>query len=139
MKQLAKIIVVILVCMLPLGCCTEDHTNIQKNTSEVILNLRTNGYHEYQSKLNDVVLAELNSWEGNLIDTEVIEKISELAAMVKLEKSSDEIYVIEWDDTENENLKNTITLEWNPEIGVVIRIFTLSEKIIEVLPAQSYS
>lgn len=139
MHDFSKIWFSLLVLLVLGSCCPEDSHTFRDTQQQTIENLRKSGYHEYHSKLNDVVLAELNSWESDVISTATIEKVSELAEIIKREKNPNGTYVIEWEHAKSQSDKNTITLEWNPKAGVVIRIFTLSEKIKNKLPLQSYS
>lgn len=136
MKQLLKSIVVLLFLV---GCSPDEEYSFQESQSEIVQKFRKEGYYEYNSRLNDILLAELNSLETGILCSPTIETIAVLSEKVKKEKHAMGCYVIEWKSSKSDPLdNNAITLEWNSKHGVIIRMFTKSPLIKQHLPLNSY-
>lgn len=121
------------------GCSPEEEYSYEEPQSEIVEKFRTEGYHEYHSKLNDILFAELNSLENDLLPTSTLETIAILADKLKEEKNTAGCYVIEWESQQSDPQdKNAIILEWNPKQGPIIRMFTKSSLVKQRLPSNSY-
>lgn len=122
-----------------MSCSPDEDYSYEKQQSVIVEKFRTDGYHEYHSKLNDILFAELNSLENDLLPTSTLETIAVLADKVKEEKNTAGCYVIEWGSQQSDPQdKNAIILEWNTKQGVIIRMFTKSSLVKQRLPLNSY-
>ncbi|RIA08888.1 hypothetical protein OE09_0713 [Flavobacteriaceae bacterium MAR_2010_72] len=107
--------------------------------SEAIQTYRQQAYYEYSSRFNDSIWKVLQSFDNNLLNDAAFETIKNLNYKVIQEKHSTGCYIIPW--RHNKNIlqyNDIIMLEWNPNFGVIFRVFTKSEHIKELLPFQSY-
>lgn len=121
------------------GCSPDEDYSFQESQSEIVQKFRKEGYHEYNSRLNDILLADLNSLENGIICSSTIETIAVLSEKIKKEKHTVGCYVIEWNSSKSDpEDNNAITLEWNSKYGVIIRMFTKSSLIKQHLPLNSY-
>jgi len=121
------------------GCSPDEDYSFQESQSEIVQKFRKEGYHEYNSRLNDILLAELNSLENGILCSSTLETIANLSEKVKKEKRPMGCYVIEWESPKSDPQdNNAITLEWNSKHGVIIRMFTKSSLIKQHLPLNSY-
>lgn len=121
------------------GCSPEEEYSFQEKQSEIVQKFRKEGYYEYNSRLNDVLFAELNSLEQDVISSSMLETIAYISEKLKKEKHSMGCYLIEWDNLKTDaDEHNAITLEWHQKHGVIIRMFTKSAKLKQLLPQNSY-
>ncbi|WP_026705530.1 hypothetical protein [Flavobacterium soli] len=122
-----------------ISCSPEEEYSYEARQSEIVEKFRTAGYHEYHSKLNDLLFAELNSLENDLLPTSTLETIAILADKLKEEKNTAGCYVIEWESQQSDpHDRNAIILEWNPKEEVIIRMFMKSSLVRHRLPSNSY-
>ena len=136
MKFLLKSIIIL---FLLISCSPEEDYSFEESQSKIAKKFRKEGYYEYNSRLNDILIAELNSLETGILCSETIETISNLSEKVKKEKNAIGCYVIEWESSKSDpQHNNAITLEWNSKHGVIIRMFTKSSLIKQHLPLNSY-
>lgn len=136
MKSFFKIIIILFFLV---GCSSDEEYSFEQSQSEIVKKFRKEGFYEYNSRLNDVLLAELNGIDNEILSPSMLETIETLSKRIKKEKKVMGCYVIEWEnckDLPEEN--NTILLEWNAKHGVIIRMFTKSAVIKEQLPLNSY-
>lgn len=121
------------------SCSPDEDYSFEESQSRIVQKFRKEGYYEYNSRLNDILLAELNSMENGILCSETIETIDDLSEKVKKEKKATGCYVIEWESSKSDPQdNNAITLEWNSKHGVIIRMFTKSSLIKQHLPLNSY-
>lgn len=121
------------------ACSPEEDYLFQDNQSEIVQSFRKEGYFEYSSRLNDILFAELNSIDNEIISPSMLETIELISKKVKEEKNTSGCYVIDWKSVKNDATdNNAITLEWNQKQGVIIRLFTKSQNIKQQLPSNSY-
>jgi|GEM_PF-4529094 len=121
------------------GCSPDEEYSFQESQSEIVQKFRKEGYYEYNSRLNDILLAELNSLENGILCSSTLETIADLSEKVRKEKHTIGCYVIEWESAKSDPQdNNAITLEWNNRHGVIIRMFTKSSLIKQHLPLNSY-
>lgn len=121
------------------GCSPDEEYSFQESQSEIVQKFRNEGYYEYNSKLNDILLADLNSLENGILCPSTLETIAELSERIKKEKHAIGCYVVEWKSSKSDPQdNNAITLEWNSKHGVIIRMFTKSSLIKQHLPLNSY-
>jgi len=136
MKFLLKSVIIL---FLLVSCSPEEDYSFQESQSKIVQKYRKEGYYEYNSRLNDILLAELNSLENGILCSETLETIGNLSEKVKTEKNATGCYVIEWESSKSDPQdNNAITLEWNSKHGVIIRMFTKSSLIKQHLPLNSY-
>ncbi|MDR6969502.1 hypothetical protein J2X31_003535 [Flavobacterium arsenatis] len=136
MKLLLKSLIIL---FLLASCSPDEDYSFEESQSKIVKKFRTEGYYEYNSRLNDILLAELNSLETGILCSETLETISDLSEKVKKEKNTTGCYLIGWESSKSDPLdKNAITLEWNSKHGVIIRMFTKSSLIQQRLPLNSY-
>jgi len=136
MKLLFKLVIILFFVV---SCSADEEYSFQESQSEIIQKFRKEGYYEYNSRLNDILLAELNSLENGFLCASTLETITDLSEKVKKEKHAVGCYVIQWESTKSDPQdNNAITLEWNSRHGVIIRMFTKSSLIKQHLPLNSY-
>lgn len=125
--------------VLLVSCSPDEDYSFEESQSEIVQNYRQKGYFEYNSRLNDILLAELNSLENGILCSETLETISDVSDRVKKEKNTKGCYVIQWEGSKQDpEDQNAIVLEWNSKHGVIIRMFTKSSLIKQHLPLNSY-
>lgn len=136
MKLLFKLVIFLFFLV---SCSPEEEYSFQESQSEIVQKFRKEGYYEYNSRLNDILLAELNSLENGILCSSTLETITNLSEKVKKEKHAVGCYVVQWESTKSDPQdNNAITLEWNSKHGVIIRMFTKSSLIKQHLPLNSY-
>ena len=136
MKHLVKSIILLFFLV---GCSVDEDYSFEESQSEIVQKFRKEGYYEYNSRLNDILLADLNSLENGILCSSTLETITELSEKVRKEKHVKGCYRIEWKSSKSDpEDNNAITLEWNSKHGVIIRMFTKSSLIKQHLPLNSY-
>lgn len=121
------------------GCNPDEEYSFEQSQSEIVQKFRKEGFYEYNSRLNDVLMAELNGIDNDILSTSMLETIETLSQKIKREKKTMGCYVIEWENCKNTTKENNaITLEWNSTHGVIIRMFTKSSAVKQQLPHSSY-
>ena len=129
----------LILLLLLVSCSTDEDYSFQESQSEIVQKFRKEGYYEYNSRLNDILLADLNSLENGILCSSTIETIADLSEKVKKEKHTKGCYVIDWNSIKSDPQdNNAIILEWNSKHGVIIRMFTKSTVIKQHLPLNSY-
>ena len=69
----------------------------------------------------------------------MINTVKTLSAKINKERNIMGCYIIPWKSDFNKPISNDIIMmEWNSNTGVIIRMFTKSSQIIEILPSQSF-
>ncbi|WP_291084485.1 hypothetical protein [Flavobacterium sp. BFFFF1] len=121
------------------SCSYGTNYTYSEKQSEIVSNYKMKGYFEYNSRLNDVMVSELNNYDSQMMPEDTRNAILEAAEKLEKERPTAGCYVIEWDPQVSKNAKdNAITVEWNSEAGVIIRMFTNSVQVAKRLPTQSY-
>jgi len=121
--------------------CADKETNymFMKSQSATIMSYQQQGYYEYNSRLNHSMWEELQSFETDLLSQTTYETIKSLDLKIKSKKLDMGCYIIPWRHKDKSlNQDDIIMLEWNPNAGVIIRVFTKSELVKELLPLQSF-
>lgn len=107
--------------------------------SEAIMGYRQQGYFEYASRLNDSMWQVLENFDKTILNEKTLYIIKDLNLKIKSEKHALGCYVIPWKHHERISDQNdVIMLEWNASLGVIIRVFTKSERIKRTLPSHSF-
>lgn len=130
-----SLLVAMIISMVFTGCTPDEDYSFQGSKS-VVENFRKEGYYEYSSRLNDILFAELNSMENDILSASMLETIETLSEKIKNDRHPAGCYVIEWESEKAHN--DVITLEWNDKHGVIIRMFTKSLLVKRRLPLNSY-
>ncbi|WP_308992443.1 hypothetical protein QLS71_000385 [Mariniflexile litorale] len=128
-----------LIAIILLESC-EAHSGyyFEKSQSKVIDSLRHLGHYEYNSRLNDSLCMVLNNPNNKLMTPTTYTTIVSITNKLSKTKSSG-CYVIDWQTLETkQNFTNVILLEWNPNGGIIIRMFTRNKYLKEKLPKQSF-
>lgn len=136
MKPLLKSVTILFFLI---GCSPDEEYSFQESQSDIVQKFRKEGYYEYNSKFNDVLLADLNGIDNEVLSPSMLETIETLSEKIKNEKNTIGCYLIEWENCKNNPEEhNFITLEWNIKHGVIVRMFTKSLAIKQQLPLSSY-
>ncbi|MFY0482986.1 hypothetical protein ACI6PS_10280 [Flavobacterium sp. PLA-1-15] len=136
MKPLLKSVIFLFFLI---SCSLDKEYSFQESQSDIVQKFRKEGYYEYNSKFNDVLMAELNGIDNEVLSPSMLETIETLSEKIKNEKNAIGCYLIEWENCKDASEdRNFITLEWNTKYGVIVRMFTKSSAIKQQLPHSSY-
>jgi len=127
----------LIVCISLLCSCTSKPTyQYIESQSKLINAYREQEYYEYASRLNIEMWEVLKNSDNNLFNKQSLEAIEGVSKIASYEKNILGCYIIPWNN--KSFLNDIIMLEWNADAGVVIRFFTKSKTIFEMLPESSY-
>jgi hypothetical protein len=122
-----------------LGCNLKSTYFYSESQSKTIDAYRQEGFYEYASSLNDSMLNILNNYDKTILNPSMINTVKTLSAKINKERNIMGCYIIPWKSDFNKPISNDIIMmEWNSNTGVIIRMFTKSSQIIEILPSQSF-
>jgi hypothetical protein len=125
-----------LLFLLLLQCNSERTYYYEKNSTEFITQLRIQNYYEYSGPFNSAMQNQLKAYDASVINSTSLNTVFDVSQIVAEQKNVIGSYVIYWQkDPINSASENYILMEWNPNSGVIIRMFTQLEELYRHLPS----
>lgn len=136
-KSFTKPTVLLLLFILICGCSSKQQFHYKENQSLIIKSFRERLYYEYSSPLNEAMKIYLELELNKEKDFDLpLQSIYKLEQKLKHEKPQRGCYYLELHP--EKHLKLIVLMEWNQNIGVVIRFFTNSTVINDKLPEATF-
>jgi len=130
------------ILLLPLlilcSCQPQVQFKYAKKEAVLVRSLREQMFYEYSSPLNNAMKIYMELELAKEPDIKLpLEKIKATEAKIQKEQPQTGCYYYESTIPQSDK-KIFIIMEWNPNAGVIIRIFTDSNHLIEKLPNNSF-